>query len=339
MFHFLVISSSGDSLNLSLFACNGLFFLVLILEETAKSGSLFRVLKASRIFQSLLHRVLGQSMRNMSGVPLERFVTVQPRCLAVPGVLTHWQFCTQWLVSKHWHDWWSTGGPQWGQMRWRMKLFSERNVHQPQGESSGCVDSESWVSPSWQWDLGMVIYKRAWSGEAEKSNGNKVFFESFWFLEETRLGRSHPQSAHLWFSVSLSFLPPPITPFIPWTVSTGSKGEERHPIHGFSQSGLQKTGTALKEGSPLVPLQGCYTARPTVHEHASCLVPRPWRSFILKPVFSNGNVNMEKRISHCKSRWLCTLQLKKKKNYIKLICSYNEFLSFPHTRLFHNSYT
>lgn len=72
------------------------------------------------------------------------------------------------------------------------------------------------LSPKWaqagQWDLNMVIYKRAWSGEAEKSKGNKGVFMSFWFREETRLGISHPWSAHLLFSVYLLLLSLPITP-------------------------------------------------------------------------------------------------------------------------------
>lgn len=82
-------------MNLLIFACNGLFFLVFILAETVNSWSLFTVLKSSRILQSLLHKALGQSMQNMSGVSLERFVTVQPRWLGVPEVLTHQQFYMQ----------------------------------------------------------------------------------------------------------------------------------------------------------------------------------------------------------------------------------------------------
>lgn len=73
------------------------------------------------------------------------------------------------------------------------------------------TSSPTWVQAG-QWELGMVIYKRAWSSEAVKSKGNKGVFMSFWFLEETRLGRAHSQSAHLWFSVHSLLLSLPITP-------------------------------------------------------------------------------------------------------------------------------
>lgn len=73
--------STEDSLNSLPFVSNRLFFLVHILEQTS-SCFLFPVLESSRIFQAV----------QMSWVPLERFVTVQPRQPRVPEVLTPQQF-------------------------------------------------------------------------------------------------------------------------------------------------------------------------------------------------------------------------------------------------------
>lgn len=85
------IFTPNDNLNSLPFASNRLFFLVHILEQTS-SCFLFPVLESSRILQAV---------QEMSRVPLERFVTVQPRQPCVPEVLMPQQFsCSDFFPSS-----------------------------------------------------------------------------------------------------------------------------------------------------------------------------------------------------------------------------------------------
>lgn len=280
-------------------------------------------------------------MQNMSGVPLERFVTVRPRWLGVPGVLTLQQFCMQWLVSKHWHDQLVVPSDDWSAAEWSFSLKEtcinpEVNLQAvlTLSPSEPKLDSETW---GWWFIKELEAVK--------KSKGNKGSFMSFWFLEETRLGRSHPLSAHIWFSMSLSFLPPPRTPSsLGQFLLDPTRGETSYSglLPDKATDGRHSSKGRVPAGSSAGLL---HSMANSVHKGASCVVPLLRRSFIPKPAFSNGRVSLGKTVSHVVRVTGYVLFNQKIKiiphqkvthNDIKLIHSYNEFLSFAHTHLFHN---
>lgn len=191
--YFLIIFSSGDSLNLMLFVCNGLFLLVLIQEETANIWSLCTILKTSRILQSLLHRALGQFMQNMSGISPERSVTVQPQWLHVAEVShSSSSACSDLFPSTDiTGDQLVVPSGDWPADKWSFSL--KEMCIKPEVTLQAVLTLSPEEAQAGQWHLRIMIYKRAWSSEKEKSKRIKGCLMSFWFLEETRLGRSHPQ--------------------------------------------------------------------------------------------------------------------------------------------------